>query len=82
MRYLKSSQFVPGKGEAVVVYELQDDGGIVRFVTHLTGPGDVIRTPKPVVKRLYRPEMCQPSDAAEFQALWDAPAARDAGQAP
>ena len=71
MKYLKTSQFVPGKGEAWMIYECGDDGAILRFVTHITGTGETTRTPKPVVKRLYRPEICQPSDAGEFQRLWD-----------
>ena len=80
MKYVKTSQFVPEKGEAWMVYELDDQGAILRFVTYLTGTGEATRTPRPVVKRLYRPEMCQPSTAEEFQKLWDAPGAADAGQ--
>ena len=70
MTYMKSSQFVPDKGQAVTIYELAEDGSIARFVTHLTGTGEVTRNPKPVVKRLYRPEACQPSSAEEFTRLW------------
>ena len=81
MKYLKASQFVPDKGEAWMIYECEDDGAIRRFVTYITGTGEATRNARPVVKRLYRPEMCQPSTAEEFQGLWDTPGARDAGQA-
>lgn len=75
MKYMKTSQFVPEKGEAVMIYECQDDDTIVRYVTYLTGTGETTRNAKPVVKRLYRPEICQPSTAEEFQQLWGAQAA-------
>ena len=70
MKYVKTSQFVPEKGEALMVYELGDDGLIQRYVTYLTGTGETTRNAKPVVKRLYRPEICQPSTPEEFQQLW------------
>ena len=70
MKYLKTSQFVPEKGQAVMIYELQDDGTIVRTVTYLTGTGEKTRNDKPVVKKLYRPEICQPSSSEEFAQLW------------
>ena len=73
MKYLKTSQFVPGKGEAIMVYECEDDGAIRRFVTYITGTGERTRNDKPVVRRLYRPEACQPATAEEFQQLWGPP---------
>ena len=72
MKYLKTSQFVPDKGEALMIYELHDDGTIVRYVTHLTGTGETTRNDKPVVKKLYRPEICKPSSPEEFAQLWGA----------
>lgn len=72
MTYVKSSQFVPGKGEAVTIYELKEDGSISRFVTHLTGTGETTRNEKPVVKKLYRPETCQVSSFEEFSGFWGA----------
>ena len=70
MRYVKTSQGVPGKGEAVMIYELGDGDAILRYVTWITGTGESTRNEKPVVKRLYRPEMCQPATPEEFQKLW------------
>ena len=70
MKYLKTTQFVPDKGEAVMIYECQDDGTIARYVTHLTGTGETTRNDKPVVKKLYRPEICKPSSPEEFAQLW------------
>lgn len=70
MKYLKTSQFVPEKGEALMVYELDDQGAIRRTVTYLTGTGETTRNDKPIVKKLYRPEACQPSSLEEFQKLW------------
>ncbi len=70
MKYLKTSQFVPGKGEALMIYECEDDSTIRRFVTYITGTGEATCNAKPVVRRLYRPEMCQPATAEEFERLW------------
>ena len=72
MTYMKSAKFVPDKGQALTIYELNEDGTIARFVTHLTGTGETTRNEKPVVKRLYRPETCQPSSPEEFAQFWGA----------
>ena len=72
MRYLKSSQPVPGKGDAVVYYECTDDDTIVRYVTHITATNELERIDDPVVKKLYRPEALKESSQDEFEQYWNA----------
>jgi hypothetical protein len=71
MMYLKASQPVPGKGDAVIYYECEDDQTIVRYVTHIEATGETERVEKPIVKKLYRPELLSESSKEEFDAKWD-----------
>lgn len=71
MLYFKSSQFVPGKGDAWTYYELDDNKKVVRQMTHIPATQETTRVPDPVVKRLMRPELCVGAEAEEFSALWD-----------
>ena len=71
MKYLKGAQFVPGKGEALMFYECTDDDTVLRQCTLHTGTGEHSRTDKPVVKKLFRPEMLQPSTREEFETAWN-----------
>lgn len=70
MIYLKASQPVPGKGDAVIYYECNDDKRIIRYVTHITATGETERVPDPIVKKLYRPELLAPSSKEEFDQTW------------
>lgn len=70
MIYLKASQPVPGKGDAVIYYECNDDKRIIRYVTHIAATGETERVPDPVVKKLYRPELLSPSSKEEFDEAW------------
>lgn len=70
MVYYKTSQPVPGKGDAWMFYECSDDQRIVRYVTYIAATGETERVEKPVVKRLYRPEMLQASSREEFEQYW------------
>ena len=70
MKYFKTSQFVPAKGEAWMYYECDDDLGILRYASHLPQTGETQKSDKPVVKKLFRPETLQASDAEEFQRIW------------
>ncbi len=70
MVYFKASQPVPGKGDAVIYYECEDDQTIVRYVTHLEVTGETERVEKPIVKKLYRPELLSESSKEEFDEKW------------
>lgn len=70
MQYFKSAQFVPGKGDAWTYYELSDEGVVQRQMTHIPGSGETTRVPDPIVKKLMRPELCEPAQAEEFLELW------------
>lgn len=70
MLYFKTSQPVPGKGDAWVYYECTDEKHVVRHVTYIDGTGETERVSDPVVKRLYRPEFLVESTAEEFLERW------------
>lgn len=70
MKYFKTSQFVPMKGEAWMYYECGDDLTVQRIVAHIPQTGETTLTPDPVVKVLFRPEMMLPSSAQEFDKHW------------
>lgn len=68
--YFKTSQPVPGKGDAWMYYECTDEKQIVRYVSHIPATGEVQRVDKPVIKKLYRPELLMDSSAEEFEQYW------------
>ncbi len=70
MLYFKTSQAVPGKGNAWTYYECQDDKSIVRYVTHITGTDEVECVTDPIIKQFYRPELLEPSSKEEFEQYW------------
>jgi hypothetical protein len=70
MQYFKTSQFVPGKGNAWMYYECDDTQKVLRTLTHIPDTGEITRVPDPIVKRLIRPEILQPAEATEFTTLW------------
>ena len=66
MKYYKTSQPVPGKGEAWMFYECSDEARILRYVTVIPATGEIERNSNPVVKKLYRPDLLTESSAQEF----------------
>ena len=70
MKYFKTAQFVPGKGEAWTHYECDDTPKVLRQLTHIPETGEISRVPNPIVTRLYRPELLQEGSAEEFLGLW------------
>ena len=72
MLYLKTSQPVPGKGDALIYYECTDEKTIVRYVTRITATGEIERVTDPIVKKLYRPEFLSESSREEFEENWSA----------
>ncbi len=71
MKYFKTAQFVPGKGDAWTYYECDDNETIQRQLTYIPETGEISKVPDPIVKRLYRPELLEPSVAEEFISLWE-----------
>lgn len=72
MKYFKASQPVPGKGNALVLYEVNDEERIERQLTVIPATGEMEQVPDPVVKKLYRPELLEPATAEEFEENWKA----------
>lgn len=70
MIYFKTSQFVPGKGDAWTYYECDDNKKVLRQLTHIPGSNELTRVPDPIVKRLIRPELLQDAAPEEFLSLW------------
>lgn len=71
MKYFKTAQFVPGKGDAWTYYECDDSGTILRQLTYIPETGEISRVSDPIVKKLYRPERLEPADDQEFLSLWE-----------
>ncbi len=70
MMYYKTSQPVPGKGDAWMFYECGDDESVRRYLTYIPMTGEVDRVPKPFIKKLQRPEMLMPATRDEFYRYW------------
>ena len=70
MLYFKSSQFVPGKGDAWTYYECDDNQRVLRQLTHIPETDELTRVPDPIVKKLMRPDLTQEAAAEEFLRLW------------
>jgi hypothetical protein len=72
MKYFKTAQFVPNKGQAWMYIEASDDAIVQRTLTHIPSTGEMERIPDPIVKILFMPERLLPSSAEEFLGLWNA----------
>ncbi len=70
MKYFKGQQFVPMKGTASMYYETDDADNVVRFMTAFTEIGEVEKTMRPPIKKLFRPELLESIEAAEFETWW------------
>lgn len=70
MLYFKTSQPVPGKGDALIFYETDDEKTIQRYVTYIPSTGERERVTDPIVKKLYRPEFLMDSSEEEFSQYW------------
>jgi len=73
MRYYKTAQFVPNKGDAWTYYECDEQDTVLRQLTHIPETGEITKVPDPIVTELYRPERLDAADAGEFAALWGEP---------
>ena len=70
MIYYKTSQPVPGKGEAWMYYECGTDESVRRYLTYIPTTGEIDRVPNPFIKKLQRPEMLMPATEEEFHRFW------------
>lgn len=70
MLYYKTSQYVPGKGDAWMFYECNDDQRVRRYFTYIPSTRELDKVPKPFIKKLQRPEMLQPASQEEFFQYW------------
>lgn len=70
MLYFKTYQVIPGKGNATIFYECDDNKTVLRYVTHVPGEGAAERVADPVVKKLYRPELLVDATKEEFDRHW------------
>lgn len=77
MLYFKTSQPVPGKGEAWMYYECNDDQTVRRYLTFIPATGEVDKVAKPFIKKLQRPEMLMQATQQEWERLWPAGQADD-----
>lgn len=73
MKYYKTSQFVPGKGQAWMYTEADEAGQVQRTLTHIPSTDEIERIPNPVVKILFAPERLQSASCEEFERLWNLP---------
>jgi hypothetical protein len=73
VKYFKTTQFIPGKGEAWMYTEADDKSTIVRTLTWIPSTGELERIPDPVVKFLFKPERLLAATAEEFLGLWNKP---------
>lgn len=72
MLYYKTSQVVPGKGDAWMYYECNDDQSVRRYMTHIPVTDELDKVPNPFIKKLQRPDMLMPCSEEEFLRLWPA----------
>ena len=70
MIYFKTSQVVPGKGDAWMYYECDDDQTVRRYMTLIPDTGELDKVPNPFIKKLQRPDMLQPCEQEEFYRHW------------
>ena len=70
MLYFKTSQYVPGKGDAWMYYECTDDRQVRRYMTHIPATNELDKVPNPFIKRLQRPDDLIDATQEEFFQLW------------
>ena len=75
MKYFKTPQVIPGKGEAWMFTEADDSDTVLRTMTVIPATGEVDRISDPIVKKLFLSPRTQEAEEAEFKKLWDQDAA-------
>ena len=64
MKYFKTPQVIPGKGEAWMYTEANDEDVVLRTMTVIPTTGDVDRIDDPIVKVLFISPRTQPAGLA------------------
>lgn len=80
MIYFKTSQIIPGKGDAWMFYECNDDRSIRRYLTFVPSTREITKVAKPFIKTLQNPERLMRADKEEFEQYWP-PSEEDVVQA-
>lgn len=70
MRYYKTSQPVPGKGDAWMYYECTPEDRVRRYLTYIPMTGEIEKVPNPFIKTLQRKELLLPATETEFRQFW------------
>lgn len=70
MKYLETSQIIPGKDISYTMYEVEEEDKIVRMLTFIPQTDELFIYKKPPVKKLYKPELCLEIDSDRFLNLW------------
>lgn len=70
MLYYKTSQYVPGKGDAWMFYECNDDKTVRRYMTYIPSTRELDKVTKPFIRRLMKPETLMESSQDEFHQYW------------
>ncbi len=70
MIYYKTSQYVPGKGDAWMFYECNDDQTVRRYMTYIPSTRELDKVTKPFIRRLMKPETLMDSSLEEFHQYW------------
>jgi hybrid cluster-associated redox disulfide protein len=70
MIYYKTSQYVPGKGDAWMFYECNDDRTVRRYMTYIPSTRELDKVTKPFIRRLMKPETLMESSQEEFHQYW------------
>ena len=52
------------------MYEVEGEDQIIRMMTYIPDAEEIYIYPKPPVKKLYKPELCQQIEESEFSRLW------------
>jgi hypothetical protein len=73
MNYFKTAMFVPGKGQAWMYSEADENLKVYRTLTHIPNTKEIERIADPVVKILFMPERLMPATEEEFLSLWNQP---------
>ena len=71
MKYFKTPQFIPGKGEAWMYTEANDEDIVLRTMTVIPSTGEIDRIGDPIVKKLFLSPRTIESEEAEFKQNWD-----------
>lgn len=76
LKYFKTSQFVPTKGESFSFYECDEDFEVQRFITYIPETGELEKFEVDWEMQL-RQEGVEEIEPEEFEEHWEKPASAD-----